>query len=271
MDSLSKILLTSVLTLSFVNAMDWTGTTMKILDSVIKESSKEQHQKQSKQTDYSYSSINDYEKIKLPLSMKKYINDEVCSKVMNKHYYINCYNYDYLGSTAVYYKLDKQIMNSGNIIERPSTFDTDKELPVKYRTYQKDYTNNIYDMDRGHVISNDSMNHNEIAQKSTFIMSNVVPMLDVVNRGDNSWKGIEMFEREMTQKYSVLEVLNIVYYSDKPEYMKNKIAIPEAFGKILFNKDKNYKKCFYVKNEKPRNRKIEDLEVDCKKLNWEMN
>ncbi len=72
----------------------------------------------------------------------------------------------------------------------------------------------------------------------------------------------------MTNKYGELEVLNLIYYSENPNYINNKIAIPESFGKILFNEDKNYKQCFLVKNSKPTNQTIEELEVDCKKLNW---
>lgn len=264
MSFLIKCILIFTLTITSVFSNSFNDKYKNILNIILDETEKIE----TKQTEYEYSSLYDYEKIKVPLKLKKYFNDENCSKVLNKYYYVNCYNYDYKASTAVYYKINKEIMNSGNILQRPSTFSTDVELPKNERVFHKDYTKNIYDMDRGHIISNDTMNHNEKAQLSTFIMSNVVPMLDVVNRGKNSWLGLEILERKMTNKYGELEVLNLIYYSENPNYINNKIAIPESFGKILFNEDKNYKQCFLVKNSKPTNKTIEELEVDCKKLNW---
>lgn len=211
----------------------------------------------------------DYDRITIEDNVLKSIfNEERCDKVLNQHYYINCYDNTKKSSTHLYYKLNKEIMNSGNIKERPR-FKEDNKVQRKYRITHSDYTNNGRSMDRGHILSNDSMNHNEKAQNSTFLMSNVVPMLDKVNQGRNSWLGIEMHERAMTNKHGTLEVLNYIIYTKKSEKMgkgPNKVLIPEAFVKKMWNKDRNYKECFFVKNKTPDNSKISELRVDCSSL-----
>lgn len=219
------------------------------------------------QLKYQNNSEIDYSKINLPLKLKKYFNKSECSQVLDKYYYINCYDYNIKGSKYIYTKLNKKIMDSGNIKERPQ-FYPDEEIPAKYRTYPNDYTRNKDFQDRGHIVSNDSMNHNIKAQNSTFVMSNVVPMLDKVNRGKNSWLGIERYERYVVQKLDEVEVLNIIFYQPNSDRLKNNIAVPSGFGKILFNESKNFEKCFYVPNTNPQNNDIKDLEIDCKKLNW---
>jgi endonuclease G, mitochondrial len=262
---LASICLVSVIITS-VNAYDIMGQIMsKAVEKGIEYT--KNNKNTSSETSYNENSI-DYKNITVPLYMKQYFNNNECSQVLNKHYYVNCYDYNNKGSKYVYFKLNKEIMNSGNIKERPQFF-TDLDIPLKYRTEFKDYTKNMYNMDRGHILSNDSMNHNYKSQESTFVMSNVVPMLDSVNRGKKSWLGIEKYERYVTNKLGEVEVLNIIYYQNNSQKLgRNEISIPKAFGKILFNKEQNYKKCFYVENKEPTNNKLEELEVECMKLGW---
>ena len=40
----------------------------------------------------------------------------------------------------------------------------------------------------------------------------------------------------------------MVYSSDPKKIGKNRIAIPDGFWKMIYNDDKDYKKCFYYKN-----------------------
>jgi len=215
----------------------------------------------------SNSFLDDYKKITVPLELKKFFNDKECSQVLNKHYYVNCYDYDLKGSKYLYYKIEKDKVNV-NTKERLQFYD-DMELPKKSRTTYSDYTKNQYNMDRGHLASDANFDHNYKALESTYAMSNVVPMLDTVNRGKHSWLGLENYERFVANSLGDVEVLNIIVYSKNPRKLgRNGVSIPDGFGKIIFNNSKDFKRCFYVENREPSNFKLEELEIDCVKLGW---
>jgi len=47
-----------------------------------------------------------------------------------------------------------------------------------------------------------------------------------------------------------VDVLNGVIYSSNPKRIgKNRVAVPDAFWKMIYNDSKNYKKCFYYEND----------------------
>ncbi|WP_257904323.1 DNA/RNA endonuclease G [Campylobacter lari] len=180
-----------------------------------------------------------YTQYELHPSFKAYFKD--CSLLMDKYYYINCYDYNYKGTKAIAYKLEAKILNQGHIKKRPR-FQEDTNIPKKYRTYWEDYLRSGYT--RGHVVPNQSMNATPQAQLSTFLMSNITPQKKDINA--EIWNEIEQRERYLAKKNKELEVLNLVLYDDKPKHIKNNIAIPSFYVKIL--KAKNFSECYKVPN-----------------------
>ncbi|HEA8109286.1 DNA/RNA non-specific endonuclease [Campylobacter lari] len=180
-----------------------------------------------------------YTQYELDPSFKKYFQN--CSLLMDKYYYINCYDYNYKGTKAIAYKLEARILNQKHIKKRPK-FKDDTNIPKKYRTYWEDYIKSGYT--RGHVVPNQSMNTTPQAQLSTFLMSNITPQKKDINA--KIWNEIEQRERYLAKKYKELEVLNLILYDDKPKRIKNNIAIPSFYVKIL--KAKNYSECYKVPN-----------------------
>ncbi|HEC1751347.1 TPA: DNA/RNA non-specific endonuclease [Campylobacter lari] len=180
-----------------------------------------------------------YTQYELHPSFKVYFKD--CSLLMDKYYYINCYDYNYKGTKAIAYKLEAKILNQGHIKKRPR-FQEDTNIPKKYRTYWEDYLRSGYT--RGHVVPNQSMNATPQAQLSTFLMSNITPQKKDINA--EIWNEIEQRERYLAKKNKELEVLNLVLYDDKPKRIKNNIAIPSFYIKIL--KAKNFSECYKVPN-----------------------
>ncbi|MBT0741337.1 DNA/RNA non-specific endonuclease [Campylobacter lari] len=180
-----------------------------------------------------------YTQYELHPSFKAYFKD--CSLLMDKYYYINCYDYNYKGTKAIAYKLEAKILNQGHIKKRPR-FQEDTNIPKKYRTYWEDYLRSGYT--RGHVVPNQSMNATPQAQLSTFLMSNITPQKKDINA--EIWNEIEQRERYLAKKNKKLEVLNLVLYDDKPKRIKNNIAIPSFYVKIL--KAKNFSECYKVPN-----------------------
>ena len=188
----------------------------------------------------------------------KYFNNKECSIVLDKSYYLNCYDFEFKSSRAVAYVLTKEKL-TGSFEKKRPPFKTDNELPKEHRTHSGDYTNSGYD--RGHILSNASMRYTKEAQESTFLMSNITPQLPKVNR--QVWKDIEEREREVAIKEGKLEVLNIIAFDDVPKRIKNDIAVPMGYIKILYSKEEE---CYYVPNMEILDLDYTHYQVDCKQF-----
>lgn len=102
----------------------------------------------------------------------------------------------------------------------------------------------------------------------TYTMANIIPQAPKVNQ--KTWIKAEKLERLVASKLGSVSVLNGVVYSSNPGRIgKNQIAVPEAFWKMIFNDEKNYKKCFYYENDNNINPKADKLKnhlVNCDSL-----
>lgn len=187
---------------------------------------------------------------------QKFFNS--CDIILDKFYYQNCYDYNKKSSLAVAYKLEKDILESGHIKKRPR-FESDYKLPKKYRTEWKDYLHSGYD--RGHILSNQSMNATTDAQRSTFLMSNITPQTPELNR--NVWLKAEKRERQIALKMGWAEVINLVEFDENnKKYIKNGIRVPSSYVKIILSD--NFKECFRMPNiEVFENDKLKSFKIDC--------
>ncbi len=201
------------------------------------------------------------------LFIKKFFNKKQCDQIIDKEYYQICYNYKAKGANYVYYVLDGSKVNTVNIKDRPRFYD-ELEVPRKYRSTHSDYTRNQYKMDRGHLANDASFDWSDKSLKSTYSMANVIPQYKNINR--YTWIKAEKLERLVASKLGKVSVLNGVIYSDRPKIIgRNKLAVPKAFWKMIFNKEKNYKRCFYYENTiglNTRGDKLKNHEVECKSL-----
>ncbi|HEG1665081.1 TPA: DNA/RNA non-specific endonuclease, partial [Campylobacter jejuni] len=68
-------------------------------------------------------------------------------------------------------------------------------------------------------------------------------------------------ERQVASKLGSLEVLNLVNYDNNPQRIRNQIAIPSSYTKIL--KGENFKECYQVPNHKVENENIKNYKVNC--------
>ncbi|EOH3956484.1 DNA/RNA non-specific endonuclease, partial [Campylobacter jejuni] len=179
-----------------------------------------------------------------------------CSQVLDKFYYLNCYDYDYKGTKAVAYRLEAENLRGKQIKKRPR-FEDDTNIPKKYRTTWSDYKHSGYD--RGHTLSNASMRKTTQAQRSTFLMSNITPQNPQINQ--RIWNKIEKRERQLALKLGSLEVLNLINYDNNPQRIKNNIAVPSSYVKIL--KGDNFKECYQVPNHEVDDESIRIYKVQC--------
>lgn len=190
---------------------------------------------------------------------EKYFNNFNCSLVMNKFFYINCYDFALKGTKATAYKITKENLKAKQIKKRPR-FEDDTNIPKKYRSTWSDYIDSGYD--RGHSVPNASMRASVAAQKSTFLMSNITPQNKQINQ--KVWNEIEQRERDLAYKYYEAEVLNLVIYDKNPKTIKNKVAIPKEYIKII--KTKFHKECYKVPNHDVESENIDDYKIDCDKF-----
>lgn len=198
-------------------------------------------------------------------NLSEYINKDNCDQIIDKQVYTICYDYRMKGAKYVAYTLDGNKVNAVNIKKRNS-FYTEKNLPKKYRTHTKDYTHTGYD--RGHLANDASFDYDVKVVRKTYTMANIIPQAPTVNR--KTWIKAEKLERKVAVSLGSVNVLNGVIYSSTPKRIgKNQLAVPKAFWKMIYSDSKNYKKCFYYKNDLSAVAKGDKLKshlVDCSTL-----
>ena len=198
-------------------------------------------------------------------NLSDYINNQNCSQIIDKQVYTICYDYKAKGAKYVAYTLDGNKVNAVNIKKRPR-FYTEKTLPKKYRSTSRDYVHSGYD--RGHLANDASFDWSKKSVRKTYSMANIIPQAPTVNR--RTWIKAEKLERRIASKLGEVSVINGVIYSRYPKRIgKDKIAVPDGFWKMIYNDDKNYKKCFYYKNDLSavaKGDKLRNHIVGCNKL-----
>ncbi|MGH2304953.1 DNA/RNA non-specific endonuclease [Campylobacter taeniopygiae] len=188
-----------------------------------------------------------------------YFNSFNCSQVLNKFFYINCYDYSLKGTKAVAYKVEASNLKMKQIKKRPR-FEDDTNIPKKYRTTWSDYKHSGYT--RGHTASNASFRFSKAAQNSVFLMSNMTPQNEQINA--KVWNEIEQRERKLALKFQSVEVLNLVLYDKNPKRIKNNIAIPSFYVKII--QTPKFKECYQVPNHEVDDEKINHYKIPCEQF-----
>ena len=144
-----------------------------------------------------------------------------------------------------YYFIDK--VSQKKLKRQAFSFIQDKRVP-KPRPRTTDYTNSGYV--RGHMVPSADMAFAKDAMKSTFIMSNVVPMRQEFNNG--VWKQIENQVRVAAAIYSGIVILSgtSIGRCDSITRISGDIAIPDGFWKVIYlPEQKKVIRAWYVKQE----------------------
>lgn len=186
---------------------------------------------------------------------QKYMNNNYCDQIIKNPYFTVCYDYNYMGAKTISYRLDGNKVNDINIKKRPS-FHTEKSLNRLYRVSPKSYTYSGYD--RGHMANDASFDWSIKSLNSTYSMVNIVPQEPRVNR--YHWVKVERYARLVASRLGSVNVINIIQYTSNPKRLKKQnIAIPQGFYKILYNKEKDFERCFYYKNDSNSYKKKDKL------------
>ena len=156
--------------------------------------------------------------------------------------YVVEYDNQLKGPAEVNYTLDWST-RSDEKLKRPSVpFATDEETEAKVTT--QDFSRCGYD--RGHQCPSFAMGafHGRDAMIGTFICSNILPQTHLNNAG--VWNSIERMEADdFAKRFGVVQITDGPVYNLNPTHIRNGIAIPAAFYKIIRRPD-NQVICFLV-------------------------
>lgn len=199
-------------------------------------------------------------------NVQDFVNDKNCNQIVDKTIFKVCYDYQLKGAKYVAYTVDGEMANAGEHIKKRPSFYVENDIPVKYRSYPEDYTHSGYD--RGHLANHADFDYSANILYQTYSMANIIPQNPDVNR--DTWIKAEKYERSIAQSLGSVSVINGVDYSNNPERIgKHKIAVPTSFWKIIYNDNKNFKRCFKYENiavADVKSDKLKDHEVNCTTL-----
>lgn len=192
----------------------------------------------------------------------KTLKTDKCDQTIKTKEYTICYDYNKKGAIWAECNVDGNLTSYFNIVPRPS-FIPDENLPKEYQTKTTDYTNNILQMDRGHLCDDASFDYSQESLNLVYKMSNIVPQHKRLNRG--TWKALEAYSRQKAEELGKIVVLNVLIYENNNTNTNsiNSISVPSKFIKIIENKMYNYEECFEFKNEPPISQDIFYYKISC--------
>ncbi|HOI29010.1 MAG TPA: DNA/RNA non-specific endonuclease [Melioribacteraceae bacterium] len=118
----------------------------------------------------------------------------------------------------------------GDASRYKGSFIADTTLPDSfYRVRHSDYTGSGYD--RGHMVRSEERTRNDEDNKSTFILSSVLPQRPDLNRG--VWLDLEYFCEDLckNEKKKLFIIAGGIFRSENR--IKEKIAVPDSCFKII--------------------------------------
>jgi len=109
-------------------------------------------------------------------------------------------------------------------------FTEDTSVP-RPRATDNDYYNSRYD--RGHMCPSGDNQWDAKAQEQSFLFTNVCPQNHGLNKGD--WNDLEIQCRYWARRYGDIYIVTgpIFYHGVQNTIGKNKVAVPDAFFKII--------------------------------------
>lgn len=195
------------------------------------------------------------------------MRSNIGGQILKRKGYTLSYNADYKTSQWVAWELTRKETKG-------KEGRTDKFLPdpdvLGAKAYTSDYTKSGYD--RGHMAPAADMKWSRQAMEESFFMSNICPQNPNLNRGD--WNDLEEKSRQWAKKYGAVYIAcGPIYDTKRPKRIgNNKVAVPDAFYKVILINDKKNPKAigFIFPNKaghKPLNKYIVTVDSVEKRTN----
>jgi endonuclease G len=172
---------------------------------------------------------------------------EIKGELVHHKFYSLSYMEQYEQPEWVCYKLTKEMLRRPNV-PRSDWFNVDPMITTGSAKHF-DYKGSGYT--RGHIAPAGDMSFDQTAMEESFFMSNMMPQLRAVNNG--IWRELEEQTRDWTFQNNEVYIVSGPYFGKNPKFFKkHKIAIPDAFYKIIFDVSKPTLKgiAFLIPHEK---------------------
>lgn len=150
-------------------------------------------------------------------------------KILRRTGYTVCYNADARIPKWVAWRLTAD-HTMGPYKRGGIKFQEDEEVEEP-RATDSDYRQSGYD--RGHMCPSGDNKWSEVAQRESFILTNVCPQVHNLNAGD--WNEMEQQCRRWAQEYGEIYIVcgPILYNQQHKKIGSNKVVVPEAFFKVV--------------------------------------
>jgi len=224
--------------------------------SEMKESSKNNHNYNSNQQNQST-----YKGDIAPASEREYLPSSSNRDIIHHDYYSLAYNEKYEQADWVAYELTKKSLQAKNV-PRAKRFNIDPKVKTRSAKH-KDYSHSGYT--RGHMAPAGDMAFNSDAMKQCFYMSNMSPQLRQCNNG--IWKELEETVRDWAYDKGSLYIATgpVFYDNGTPTIGENKVAVPDAFYKIVLEKGTEKSVSFIIPNEMS-NKHLKEYELSINEI-----
>lgn len=176
--------------------------------------------------------------VPLNLENRNFIPQGDHDQLIHHDYYSLDYNEKYEVPNWVAYHLTEESLRMKNV-PRQKRFNPDPEVEGRSAKHS-DYTHSGYT--RGHMAPSADMAFSTEANKQCFLMSNMTPQLRQFNNG--IWRELEENVRDWAYDNDEIYVVSgPIFEDDKPERIgKNKVAVPDAFFKVVLDNEGSKKK-----------------------------
>ncbi len=164
---------------------------------------------------------------------KDYLPAPYLGVVYNKHYFSLSYREQYELPEWVAYRLTGDMINKPNH-PRNQDFEPDPAITTGSAHYH-DYKQSGYS--KGHLVPAADMSWDQQAMNSTFLMSNVAPMLESFNSG--IWLELEHDVRDWATKYKdIIVIAGPIFRDSLGSIGANDVLVPRYFYKAIFTTDR---------------------------------
>jgi endonuclease G len=179
-------------------------------------------------------------------------------QVIDHAYYSLSYNEKNEQAEWVAYVMDREMLNVPNL-PRYNYFDPDYKVTTR-SSFHRDYNGSGYT--RGHLIPAGDMAFDTLAMRESFLMSNISPQLREFNNG--VWKELEENVRDWSHKAERLYIIAGPIFDGPRKTIgkENKIAVPDAFFKVLLDyTDPEKKAIAFIIPHKMSDKRIQEFMV----------
>jgi endonuclease G, mitochondrial len=114
-------------------------------------------------------------------------------------------------------------------IARTDAFSSDSSLPLTKQSTLGDFVGSGFS--RGHLCPSADRTDSTVNNKTTFLLTNMVPQTAQSNNG--TWKDLEILERTLAQNGNHLFIVAGPVYSGAAKTIGNGVAVPSSIFKVI--------------------------------------